>query len=97
MPSPLPPEPEQAPTRPAEADAQGEPLRRAARGLGAWARHSAVGMQFVGTIVACGALGWGLDRWVGTGKPWFALGGLLLGIGGGMYVLIREFGRRMDD
>ncbi len=73
-----------------------EAAKRMTQGLGRWVKYSAVGMQFVGVIVACIGLGWAVDRWVGTAKPWFSLMGALLGIGGGMWRLIAEFGRRLD-
>lgn len=80
-------------TRPSQDTAA---AKRMAQGLGRWVKYSAVGMQFVGVIVACIGLGWAVDRWVGTDKPWFALAGALLGIGGGMWRLIAEFGKRLD-
>jgi len=37
------------------------------------------GTELVGTILVTGAIGYGLDRWLGT-KPWLLLVMLLLGI-----------------
>jgi len=42
----------------------------------------------IGAIILLGAIGYGLDRWLGT-SHWFLLGGLLLGIVVGMWELAR--------
>lgn len=74
-----------------------EPQQKPGARLGRWVRYSAVGMQFAGGIVGLALLGWWLDGWVGTGKPWFALTGALLGMVGGMWQLIRQFGKKLED
>jgi F0F1-type ATP synthase assembly protein I len=42
----------------------------------------------IGSIVLLGAAGYAVDRWQGT-APWFAVGGLLLGIVVGFYDLVK--------
>jgi F0F1-type ATP synthase assembly protein I len=42
----------------------------------------------IGAIIVLGGIGYGLDRWLGTG-PWFLIGGLLFGIVVGMWELAR--------
>jgi F0F1-type ATP synthase assembly protein I len=43
----------------------------------------------IGAIILLGGIGYGLDVWLGTSRPWFLLGGLLLGIVVGMWGLAR--------
>ena len=47
----------------------------------------AASYALVGAIFLFGALGYGLDRWLGT--SWFLVGGLLLGVVVGFYELIK--------
>jgi ATP synthase protein I len=42
-------------------------------------------------LLIWGGIGWGLDRWLGTG--YFLLGGLLLGMGSALYLIWLRFGR----
>src|SRR5688500_7942273 len=46
----------------------------------------------VGAILLFGALGYGLDRWLGT--SWFLVGGLTLGVIVGFYELIKATYRK---
>jgi F0F1-type ATP synthase assembly protein I len=46
-------------------------------------------MQFALTFLVCGALGWWLDRKLGS-APWLMIGGILAGAAGAMYSLIRR-------
>ena len=43
-------------------------------------------------VVAGLILGWLLDRWLGT-RPWFLVGGLVLGAAAGLYEFIRTSSR----
>ena len=47
-----------------------------------------IGLEFVVAVAVGGALGWQIDRWLGT-KPWGLLAFLLLGIGAGMMSVYR--------
>jgi ATP synthase protein I len=42
-------------------------------------RGWAVGIEFVGTMLVCGFIGWGIDRWLDTKTPWGLIAMLLLG------------------
>ena len=42
-------------------------------------------------LLIWGGIGYGLDRWLGTG--FFLLGGLLLGMGSSLYLIWLRFGR----
>ncbi|MFT3788376.1 MAG: AtpZ/AtpI family protein [Tepidisphaeraceae bacterium] len=53
---------------------------------------SAVGMELAMIVVACGLIGWGLDKWLHT-APWCLLVCCLLGVFGGLYRLIVRFVR----
>lgn len=54
----------------------------------------ALGMNFVYAVVAAGAIGWALERWlIPSAKPWLLIGGLVLGLCAGMYLFIREANR----
>ena len=46
------------------------------------------GYTLIGAIMLLGAVGYGLDRWVGS-SPWLLVGGLLLGVAVGMYELAK--------
>jgi ATP synthase protein I len=47
-----------------------------------------IGVEFVVAIVVATALGWALDRWLGT-KPWGTIALFFLGIGAGMVSVYR--------
>jgi F0F1-type ATP synthase assembly protein I len=51
---------------------------------------SAAGASYtlIGAIFLLGAVGYAVDRWLGT-SPWFLLGGLLLGLIVGFYELAK--------
>ena len=54
------------------------------------AKMWAIAINFVAYVVAGGFLGGLIDYWQGTSKPWFLLGGLILGLVYGFYKFIRE-------
>ena len=47
----------------------------------------------IGAVIAFGGLGYMLDRYVHS-SPWFLIVGLLVGIGGGFYNLVKTAWRR---
>lgn len=53
-----------------------------------WHRASGTGLEFVGSILLFGLLGWGVDRLART-TPWGMVAGLLLGFAVGLFLLIR--------
>ena len=48
----------------------------------------AAGLTLFATVITLAGLGWLADRWLGT-KPWFLVGGLVLGSAAGLYEFIR--------
>ncbi|MHB1613077.1 MAG: AtpZ/AtpI family protein [Actinomycetes bacterium] len=54
----------------------------------AWAIVS----YLLGGMAVWGAVGWLVDRWVGT-APFFLVAGLLLGVTGGLYLTVVRYGR----
>lgn len=46
-------------------------------------RGWAVGIEFVGTVLVSGFIGWGIDRWLETKTPWGLIVMLLLGFAAG--------------
>jgi ATP synthase protein I len=47
-----------------------------------------IGVEFVVAIVVATALGWALDRWLGT-SPWLSIVLFFLGVGAGMVSVFR--------
>ena len=66
----------------AEAQAKHERGLSTAEGR-AESRGWAVGIEFVGTVLVCAFIGWGIDRWVGSKVPWGLIVMLLLGFAAG--------------
>jgi F0F1-type ATP synthase assembly protein I len=52
--------------------------------------------SLIGAVVLLGAIGYGLDRWLGT-APWCLLGGLLFGMVVGFYELVMSTRVPPDD
>jgi F0F1-type ATP synthase assembly protein I len=65
--------------------------RAALRGLD---QSSMMGVELVGATLTWAAIGWAIDRWLGT-EPWFLAIGALVGNAAGIY-LIWLRGKRMD-
>lgn len=47
-----------------------------------------LGAEMIGALLVAGAIGWGLDRWLGT-RPWLMVAFLPIGIGAGLMNLLR--------
>ena len=54
-----------------------------------WVRHSDVGLELAGATAGLAFIGYWVDRRFGT-EPWGILGGVILGLVGGRYNLVRE-------
>jgi ATP synthase protein I len=54
-----------------------------------WVRYSGVGLELTGAIAGLALVGYWIDRRFGT-KPWGILGGVVIGLVGGLYNLVRE-------
>jgi F0F1-type ATP synthase assembly protein I len=54
-----------------------------------WVRYSGIGLELVGVIAGLALAGYWIDRRFAT-QPWGMLGGVVLGLVGGLYNLVRE-------
>jgi F0F1-type ATP synthase assembly protein I len=54
-------------------------------------KYAGLGMQLMGFIVVSVMIGWALDGYFATAKPWFRLGFALLGCVGAIYYSIQQF------
>jgi F0F1-type ATP synthase assembly protein I len=54
-----------------------------------WTRFAGIGIEFAGAVAGFTVIGWFIDRHYNS-SPWGVLVGVSLGLGGGMYNLIRE-------
>ena len=54
-----------------------------------WVRYSGVGLELAGATAGLALLGSWIDRKYGT-SPWGILGGVVIGIVGGLYNLVKE-------
>jgi ATP synthase protein I len=54
-----------------------------------WVRYSSIGLELAGATAGLALLGYWIDRYFGT-TPWGTLGGVIIGIVGGLYNLVRE-------
>lgn len=57
--------------------------------LPSWVRHSGVGLELAGVTAGFALLGYWIDRRYGT-APWGVLIGVVLGLVGGLYNLVRQ-------
>lgn len=61
-----------------------------------WYRLVGVGFEFIVAILVFGALGWWLDRKLGT-LPWLMLAGAVLGFAAGLWLLLKAAFRSFRD
>lgn len=54
-----------------------------------WVRYSGIGLELAGVIAGLALAGYWIDGRFGT-APWGILGGVVLGLVGGLYNLVRE-------
>jgi F0F1-type ATP synthase assembly protein I len=54
-----------------------------------WVRHSGVGLELAGATAGLALVGYWIDGRFGT-RPWGTLIGVVIGIVGGLYNLVRE-------
>jgi ATP synthase protein I len=55
-------------------------------------KYAGLGFEILACILICAGVGYGLDHWLETEKPWFLLGGALLGCSAAIYLMIRSIG-----
>jgi len=54
-----------------------------------WVRYSGVGLELAGATAGLALLGYWIDGKFGT-SPWGILGGVIIGIVGGLYNLVKQ-------
>jgi F0F1-type ATP synthase assembly protein I len=54
-----------------------------------WVRHSGVGLELAGALAGFALVGYWIDRWYET-EPWALVIGMILGLVGGLYNLVRQ-------
>ena len=54
-----------------------------------WVRYSGIGLELAGATAGLALVGYWIDRRFGT-QPWGILGGVVIGIVGGLFNLVRE-------
>ena len=54
-----------------------------------YARYAGLGVQFAGTLVVFGAIGWWLDGKLGT-EPWLMVAGIFVGFFGAMISIVKQ-------
>jgi ATP synthase protein I len=54
-----------------------------------WVRYSGIGLELAGATAGLALVGYWIDQRFGT-SPWGILGGVVIGLGGGLYNLVRE-------
>ena len=54
-----------------------------------WIRYSGVGLELAGAMAGLALVGYWIDRRFGT-SPWGMLGGVVIGLVGGLYNMVRE-------
>jgi F0F1-type ATP synthase assembly protein I len=58
-----------------------------------WLRHAGLGIELGGTTVGCGAIGYGIDRWMGNTTPYATAACLLIGFAFAMFRFIQNVTR----
>ena len=61
----------------------------AVRRFPGWVRYSGVGLELAGATAGLALVGYWIDSRFGTG-PWGILGGVVIGLVGGLYNLVRQ-------
>jgi F0F1-type ATP synthase assembly protein I len=54
-----------------------------------WVRHSGIGLELAGATAGLALIGYWIDGRFGT-KPWGIVGGVIIGLVGGLYNMVRE-------
>ena len=62
----------------------------------AWGRAMRVSSELIAGVIVGGALGFGLDSWLGT-KPWFLLAGIGIGFAAGVRNIMRALNNGNND
>jgi F0F1-type ATP synthase assembly protein I len=59
------------------------------KGFPGWVRYSGTGLELAGAVAGFALVGYWVDRHYGT-EPWGIVSGLVLGIVGGLYNLVKQ-------
>lgn len=59
-------------------------------GMKGYARYSSVAFQMIASVGIMAAIGWWLDGYVRTEKPYFTAAFSLVGVIAGLYLVIKE-------
>lgn len=54
-----------------------------------WIRHAGIGLELAGAVAGFALLGYWIDRHYAS-QPWGLVGGLVLGMVGGLYNMVKE-------
>lgn len=81
-------EPEKPPQRPEQSGKNGSDANLFAIGI----RYSTMGFEFVGLLLIFGYVGYRIDEHYGA-SPWGLFAGLMLGMGFGLFVMIRQLSK----
>jgi ATP synthase protein I len=57
-------------------------------------RYAGLGFEILACILLFAAVGYGLDQWLETDKPWFLLTLSLVGCAVAIYLMIRQLGKK---
>lgn len=66
------------------------------KGYPGWVRHAGVGIELAGATAGLALIGYWVDGHFGT-RPWGIVVGVVIGIVGGMYNLVRESLQAVKD
>lgn len=72
------------------------PLSQADQSTEGWSRMAGAGFEFIVAVLLFGAIGYGLDRWLGS-SPWLLLIGFGLGFAAGLGILLKMARRTFRD
>jgi len=61
-----------------------------------WVQHAGVGLEFAGAVAGFAVVGYWIDSRYGS-KPWGILIGVVLGLVGGLYNLVKESLRAVQE
>ena len=59
------------------------------RGFPGWVRHAGIGLELAGATAGLALVGYWIDGRFGT-KPWGIVAGVVIGLVGGLYNMVRE-------
>lgn len=67
-------------------------MKKKKNSLHDYIKYTSLGFEFLACILIFIGIGYGLDQWADTQRPWFLLVFSLLGCAAALYLLIRKLG-----